>query len=284
MRIDVPTLGPTTIGAYAFAFVSAVVAVAVRVAIEPYVVGVPFITFFPAIIITTLIGGFGAGLLCVVLTIGAVDFLSQSHLILFNHLAGFPALLLFLLVTLSSMILVEGMRFALGRYQKLSRELEQRVKDRDAELNELREHEEKEQLLMREVSHRAKNMFSVVEAIARHTATKNPADFVEHLSRRLRALSANQDLLVRNEWKGVEIEELVRAQLAHFTNLIGSRIVMQGCALRLNAASAQTIALAVYELATNASKYGALSTDTGHVNIYWRASGDRSGAGSAPWL
>jgi hypothetical protein len=77
MRIDVPTLGPTGIGAYAFAFVSALVAVALRVAIDPYVAGVQFITFFPAVIITTLVGGFGAGFLCVVLSVGAVDFLSS---------------------------------------------------------------------------------------------------------------------------------------------------------------------------------------------------------------
>jgi hypothetical protein len=69
-------------------------------------------------------------------------------LILYNHLAGLPALLLFLLVTLSSMILVEGMRFAVGRYQKLSWELEQRVKDRDAKLNERKEREEKEHFLI----------------------------------------------------------------------------------------------------------------------------------------
>jgi hypothetical protein len=75
MRIDVPTLGPTSIGAYAF--VSALVAVALRVAIDPYVAGVEFVTFFPAVIITTLVGGFGAGFLCVVLSVGAVDFLSS---------------------------------------------------------------------------------------------------------------------------------------------------------------------------------------------------------------
>jgi two-component sensor histidine kinase len=123
-------------------------------------------------------------------------------LILYNHLAGLPALLLFLLVTLSSMILVEGMRFAVGRYQKLSWELEQRVKDRDAKLNEPKEREEKEHLLMREINHRAKNMLSAVHSIARQTATQNPEDFVESFSERVQALSANQDLLVRNEWNG----------------------------------------------------------------------------------
>ena len=128
---------------------------------------------------------------------------------------------------------------------------------------------------MREINHRAKNMLSVVDAIAHQTATKNPEDFVERFSERIQALSANQDLLVRNEWKGVELEDLIRAQLAHFAGLIGSRIAMHGVKLCLNAASAQAIGLALHELATNAGKYGALSTDRGRVDVCWGlASGD----------
>jgi two-component sensor histidine kinase len=60
-----------------------------------------------------------------------------------------------------------------------------------------------------------------------------------------------------------------RAQLAHFADLVGSRIVLGGPELRLNPASAQAIGLALHELATNAGKYGALSTDKGRVEISW---------------
>jgi two-component sensor histidine kinase len=116
-------------------------------------------------------------------------------------------------------------------------------------------------------------MLSVVDSIAHQTATRNPEDFVERFSERIQALSANQDLLVRNEWNGVEIADLVRAQLAHFADLIGSRIAMRGPTLRLNPASAQAIGLALHELATNAGKYGALSTDCGRVDIGWGLTG-----------
>jgi PAS domain S-box-containing protein len=143
-----------------------------------------------------------------------------------------------------------------------------------ADITERKECEEKEHLLMREVNHRAKNMLSVVDAIAHQTATQNPEDFIERFSERIQALSANQDLLVRNEWKGVEIEDLVHAQLAHFAGLIGSRIVGHGPRLRVKAGSAQAIGLALHELATNAGKYGALSTDRGRVDICWRRDGD----------
>src|SRR5262249_29219371 len=133
---------------------------------------------------------------------------------------------------------------------------------------------EKEHLLMREINHRSKNMLSVVDAIAHQTAARNAEDFVERFSDRIQALSANQDLLVRNEWSGVEIADLVRVQLAHFVDLVGSRIAIGGPELRLNPASAQAIGLALHELATNAGKYGSLSTDRGRVNVCWRIDGD----------
>jgi PAS domain S-box-containing protein len=142
------------------------------------------------------------------------------------------------------------------------------------DITERKEREEKERLLMREVNHRAKNMLSVVDSIAHQTATRNPDNFIERFSERIQALSANQDLLVRNEWNGVEIEDLVRAQLAHFADLIGSRISVRGPKLRFTAASAQAIGLALHELATNGGKYGALSTDKGRVDVSWGVVGD----------
>jgi two-component sensor histidine kinase len=143
-----------------------------------------------------------------------------------------------------------------------------------ADITERKEREEREHLLMREVNHRAKNMLSVVDAIAHQTATRNPEDFIDRFSERVQALSANQDLLIRNAWHGVETEDLVRAQLTLFADLIGSRIVVHGPKLRLKAAGAQAIGLALHELATNAGKYGALSTDTGRVHICWGTEGD----------
>ncbi len=142
------------------------------------------------------------------------------------------------------------------------------------DVTEQKAHEEHVHLLMREVNHRAKNMLSLVHAIARQTAAREPADFIPRFTERIQALAANQDLLVRNEWQGVGVDDLARAQLAHFADLVGSRIAVHGPRLRLNAAAAQAIGLALHELATNAGKYGALSVDAGRVDVRWRLDGD----------
>jgi PAS domain S-box-containing protein len=141
------------------------------------------------------------------------------------------------------------------------------------DISDRKRHEEHLNLLMHEVNHRAKNMLSVVQAISHQTAAKSPEDFLARFAERLQALSANQDLLVRNEWGGVDIADLALAQLAAFADLIGSRISVHGPKLRFNSAAAQAVGLALHELATNASKYGALSTNAGAVDVCWRIDG-----------
>jgi PAS domain S-box-containing protein len=138
------------------------------------------------------------------------------------------------------------------------------------------------QLLMREVNHRAKNILSVVQAIAQRTLASSSQEFVSRFNERIRGLSASNDLLVRNEWQNVPLAELVRSQLAHFADLLEGRIAVHGPDLRIKAAAAQVIGMALHELATNAGKYGALSTDTGHVDIVWRL--ERAGAGGRRFL
>jgi PAS domain S-box-containing protein len=379
--IDVPALRPGTVGAYAFAFVSAAVATALRVALDPYVVGVQFITFAPAIVITTVISGFGAGFFCAVLSTAAADFFvleprwsfnvddpaNVADLLLFGPLASYCVMLIgrmrmvieqhalraskdrlqaaldaaqlgswqydpfhrvfswdarskeIFAVDKNGAAVDEFMnwvhpddrekvraafRAALDPAQPKRSPTQFRLQRRESEvrwvetqglahlegagwgrrvvsfigtvqdITERKEHQEREHLLMREINHRAKNMLSVVDAIAHQTAAKAPEDFIDRFSERIQALAANQDLLIRNEWRGVEVEDLVCAQLAPFANLIGCRIIVRGPKLRLNAASAQAIGLALHELTTNAGKYGALSMDGGHVDVCWEIDSD----------
>ncbi len=144
-----------------------------------------------------------------------------------------------------------------------------------ADITERKLAEEHQHLLMREVNHRTKNLLSVVQSIAHRTAASNSEDFMERFSQRIQALSANQDLLVRNEWRGVELEDLVRAQLAHYADLIGDRIMIEGPQVKVTPSAAQSIGMALHELATNAGKYGSLSCDHGHVKIDWLLEDDQ---------
>ena len=143
--------------------------------------------------------------------------------------------------------------------------------------------EEHVQLLIAEVNHRAKNLLAVVQAVAHQTAKYSvPATFAARLSDRIDGLAASQDLLVKNLWNGVEIAELVEVQLAHFSDLIGSRVLIDGPRLQLTLAAAQGIGMALHELTTNAAKYGALSNENGQVRIAWQAVA--TAAGPTFWM
>ena len=141
------------------------------------------------------------------------------------------------------------------------------------DLSERKRHEDHAQLLMAEVNHRAKNLLSVVQAVAQQTASSgDPLTFAARLSDRISGLAANQDLLVKNLWHGVEVDELVTSQLAHFKDLIDTRIHLNGPGLMVTAAASQAIGMALHELATNAAKYGALSNSNGQVHVEWQLS------------
>jgi two-component sensor histidine kinase len=142
------------------------------------------------------------------------------------------------------------------------------------EAAELREQAEQQiLLLMREVNHRSKNMLAVVQAIARQMSTKDPKQFVRQFSDRIVGLAASQDLLIESNWQGVRVADLVRSQLALFRELIGTRIEISGPPIRLQPPAAQAIGMALHELATNASKYGALSDENGKVSVSWSMRG-----------
>ena len=133
--------------------------------------------------------------------------------------------------------------------------------------------DETRQLLTMEVNHRSKNLLTIVQVIARQTAARSPEDFVKTFGARLRALAANQDLLVKSEWQRIDLGELVRSQLEHF-GAMGDRLVLSGPSVMVPPSAAQALGMALHELATNAAKYGSLSNETGKVEISWTVEGD----------
>jgi PAS domain S-box-containing protein len=138
------------------------------------------------------------------------------------------------------------------------------------DMTERKRQEQQIHYLMGEVNHRAKNLLAVVQAIAAQTARAgDPATFTARLSERIQGLAAAHDLLVRNQWVGAGVADLVRAQLSHFADLFDTRVQFGGPPLRLRPSAAQAIGMALHEMATNAAKYGALSNDEGRIRITW---------------
>lgn len=129
--------------------------------------------------------------------------------------------------------------------------------------------------LMGELNHRTKNLLAVVQALARQTlrgvTTRPVLDDFDH---RLHALGASNDLLLQNEWSGVQFADLANVQLGAFADLVGTRVTIEGPALRIPARGAQTLGMALHELATNSLKYGALADPEGHVDLHWSAGPD----------
>ena len=133
-------------------------------------------------------------------------------------------------------------------------------------------HERHIEDIMLELSHRSKNLLAVVQSIARQIArrTKNFEDFDAAFSARIGALAEVHDLLVTRNWQGADIREVIRSQLAPFAQSEDGRVTIKGPELLLRPKAVEHIGLVLHELATNATKYGALSSPTGSVSIRWK--------------
>lgn len=134
------------------------------------------------------------------------------------------------------------------------------------DISDRKRHEEHTHMLLREVNHRSKNMLSLILAIAKQTVATRPEDFLARFGQRVQALAANQDLLIARDWKAVPFQDLVRSQLALFGE---ARVLLAGPPVEVTASAAQTLSMALHELATNAAKYGALSGDAGRIELSW---------------
>ncbi|GAB4355150.1 MAG: hypothetical protein Kow00114_05330 [Kiloniellaceae bacterium] len=137
---------------------------------------------------------------------------------------------------------------------------------------EILRNEQRQELLMREVDHRAKNALAVVQAVVRLSQADDMAGFRRVVEGRIAALARTHDLLSESRWNGLELRNLVEEELRPFAGGkggAGSRLTIAGPALRLSPELTQTVALALHELATNAAKYGALKGDGGKLAVNW---------------
>jgi PAS domain S-box-containing protein len=138
-----------------------------------------------------------------------------------------------------------------------------------ADITDRKEAENKQALLAREVDHRAKNALAVVQAIVRLAKRDNIQEFIIGVEGRINALAQTHELLSRSRWEGADVLRLVLEELAPYQGEKPQRVSAIGPSVMVSPENAQTVAIALHELATNAAKYGALSQPGGRVDVSW---------------
>ena len=233
------------------------VASLLRLLVQPFLgADVPYITFFPAVMIAAFLGGMRSAILSLVLS-GVLTWLwilapagvtsnERAAFLLFLVLGGMIA---FVAVALRTAILS--------------------LRASNASLNALLEHKT---LMSQELRHRIKNVLTIVQALsaqARRQAT-SIEDYASRLDGRILALAAAHDVFGGSEDDSAELEDLVKKALRPFSEDMPEQcVILAGPHVRLRGASIVNVTLSLHELATNATKYGALNGGDGQVEIGW---------------
>ncbi len=150
-----------------------------------------------------------------------------------------------------------------------------RVSGVTVDITERKQAEARQNLLAREVDHRAKNALALAQSIVRLTRGENVKTYVRSVEGRINALARVHTVLSLSSWQGAEIRKLVDEELAPYST--GEQIELSGPEVQLEPTTAQTVALALHELVTNSAKYGALSALAGRLSVSWEVRGDRLG-------
>ena len=142
------------------------------------------------------------------------------------------------------------------------------------DVTERHEAEARQRLLLEELQHRVRNTLSVLRSIARRTAqtSETVEEFAAHLEGRMTAFARTQAAVTRDPAKGVELAEIVSAELEAHAAREGEAVSLDGPPLALKPKAAEVFGLAVHELATNAVKYGALRSPGGRLDVRWKKS------------
>ncbi|MDX1574614.1 MAG: HWE histidine kinase domain-containing protein [Kiloniellales bacterium] len=141
-----------------------------------------------------------------------------------------------------------------------------------ADVTGRRQAEERQQLLLRELNHRVRNVLATVQAVASRTlhGSASLEEFERAFGGRLNALVRTYTLIGTAEWQAMELRSLVEEALAPYRDARSAQTLLSGDDIRLPARMAQPLSLVLHELATNAAKYGALSVAGGRVAVDWR--------------
>src|SRR4051812_43825971 len=148
-----------------------------------------------------------------------------------------------------------------------------RISGVTVDITDQKEADERRALLVREVDHRARNALAVVQSIVRLTKAGSIELYKTAVEGRIRALSTAHVLLSESRWDGAHLSGIVSEELAPYRRTDAERIFAEGPSVLLQPSVAQIMAVVLHELATNAAKYGALSTASGTLSLKWDIGG-----------
>jgi PAS domain S-box-containing protein len=155
-----------------------------------------------------------------------------------------------------------------------------------ADIHDLRGLQDRQKILLAELQHRTRNLLAMVQALARQTLRKSLSlsDFEKEYSERLSSVGRVQGLLAQTDHHSLQLQKLIESELlAHASGSETGRVQIEGPDLWIAGETAQTLALAIHELATNAVKYGALAHSSGRLKVMWRAVEGRPPAVILDW-
>lgn len=214
--------------------------------------GIPYITFFPFLLLATLLGGLRAGVVTLLgATVAGLGFFAEATLHWPPPFSAWTGMLAFLI----SGGLIVWLSHVVATMFRATEEARQQ-----------------EQMLVLELQHRVKNTLSIVQSLASQTFTGSAEDavFRAAFTDRLVALGRAHNVLSETAWREVTMPSLVARAMEPFIVNGSPRISVHGEDMLLRPALIVDLALCLHELATNATKYGALSADQGEVEIRWR--------------
>jgi PAS domain S-box-containing protein len=145
-----------------------------------------------------------------------------------------------------------------------------------SDITERKRNEERQSLLMTELDHRVRNILASITAITRQTRAERRSidDFVRILSGRIEAMGRAHSLLSESHWEGARLHALLDQELARYLEAKPAPVSITGGDVVLRPKAAQSLAVALHELTTNAARYGALSTEQGRLEVAWRLATD----------
>jgi two-component sensor histidine kinase len=206
----------------------------------------PFALGFVAVVCATILGGWRTGLVASLVGQVLTWFVIYEPAYSFNLLSEADRWTM-LVASVCQLVVVT----AVALYQK-----------------EIGRQQETREILVAELNHRVKNTLAIVQSLAQQTFRRGTKEDTAMFEQRLQALAGAHNLLTSNNWVETELEEVIQTALLPFGLKMG-RVIMRGPKVSVPPKTAVNLTLVVHELATNAVKYGALSNESGNVDISW---------------